>query len=283
MKLPLHPYWHWQSRFGNLTTSPHGPNPTTKQSKAMIKSVIIDDEAQARSVVRNLLKDSNHPIEVVGEGDDVASGLQVISDTRPDLVFLDIHLRGGSGFDLLSQLEQVPFEVVFVTAYDQYALKAFQCSAFGYLLKPVRLSELRKVLDKLQEQRRLREQARSERIKVLIESYEDQGKVQKLIVQNMQGFQVLPLNEIMYLQAEGNYTWFKTTEGERLLVSKTLKDYETLLNDFGFYRIHQSYLVNLRYIKRYLKGEGGSVFMTNEDELPVSRRKKAGFLKRFLA
>ncbi len=248
----------------------------------MINTLIIDDEEQARKVMRNLVESEYDDLKIVGEGDDISSGIEAIRQHSPDLVFLDIQLKSGTGFELLSRLEKPDFEVVFVTAYDSYALTAFQFSAFGYLLKPVRPSELRKVMAKLREQMQLREQARNERIKILVESYEDQGKVQKLIVQNMQGFQVLPLHEILYVQAEGNYSWFHLTNGEQILVSKTLKDYEQLLADFGFYRIHQSNLVNLRYIKRYLKGEGGSVVMTNDDELTVSRRKKAGFLKKFL-
>lgn len=248
----------------------------------MIKTIIIDDEPQARKVVSNLLQTEFAGVEIVAEGDDLNTGIAAIEAHQPDLVFLDIQLGSGTGFDLLTQVGGTDFEVIFVTAYDQYALTAFQFSAFGYLLKPVRISELRRVMDKFESQMMLKEKARSERLKILVESYEDQGKVQKLVVQHMHGFQVLPLPEIVYLRAEGNYTWFTLLDNEQILISKTLKDYEQLLTDFGFYRIHQTYLVNLRHVKQYRKGDGGSVVMVNQDELTVSRRKKNGFLKLFL-
>ncbi|MDX2285380.1 MAG: LytTR family DNA-binding domain-containing protein [Bacteroidia bacterium] len=248
----------------------------------MIRSVIIDDESQARKVLRNLLASEFPHVEVVGEGDDVRSGIDAIRSAQPDLVFLDIQLKSGTGFDLLTQLGEAPAEVIFITAYDNYALAAFQFAAFGYLLKPLRISELQKVLQRFEAQQQLRQQARQERIRVLIESYADQGQINKLIVQHVNGFQVLPLHEILYLKGEDNYTRFLMTGGEQTLVSKTLKDYEQLLENYGFYRVHQSYLVNLRHVREYTKGEGGTVTMHNHDELPVSRRKKAGFLKRFL-
>ncbi|MEZ4828731.1 MAG: LytTR family DNA-binding domain-containing protein [Bacteroidia bacterium] len=248
----------------------------------MIRSVIIDDEWQARKVLRNLLASDFPHVEVVGEGDDIDTGMEAIRTWQPDLVFLDIQLKTGTGFELLTRLGEEDIEVIFVTAYDNYALTAFQFAAFGYLLKPLRLSELQRVLLRFEEQQRLKQQARQERIRVLIESYEDSGQVKKLIVQHVNGFQVIPLQEIVYLKGEDNYTRFILEKGEQALVSKTLKDYEQLLSDFGFYRIHQSYIVNLRHIREYAKGEGGTVTMFNHDELPVSRRKKAGFLKKFL-
>lgn len=248
----------------------------------MIRSVIIDDELQARKMLKNLLTSDFPHIEVVGEGDDIDTGMEAIRTWQPDLVFLDIQLKSGTGFELLTRLGDENVEVIFVTAYDNYALTAFQFAAFGYLLKPLRISELQRVLQRFEEQQILKQQARQERLKVLIESYEDNGQVKKLIVQHMNGFQVLPLHEIIYLKGEDNYTRFILEKGEQALVSKTLKDYEQLLSDFGFYRIHQSYIVNLRHIREYAKGEGGTVTMHNHDELPVSRRKKAGFLKKFL-
>ncbi|MDX1908147.1 MAG: LytTR family DNA-binding domain-containing protein [Bacteroidia bacterium] len=248
----------------------------------MIKTLIIDDEAQARNVIRNLLATDFPHVEVVGEADDVTAGIEAIRQWQPDLVFLDIQLKSGTGFELLSRLGAENVEVIFVTAYDQYALTAFQFSAFGYLLKPVRISELQRVIQRFEEQQRLRQQARQERIRVLIENYSDHAQVKKLIVQHLNGFQVIPLHEILYLKGEDNYTRFMLDKGEQILVSKTLKDYEQLLDDFGFFRVHQSYIVNLRHVREYTRGEGGTVTMYNHDELPVSRRKKAAFLTKFL-
>lgn len=248
----------------------------------MIKALIVDDERQARNVLKRLLEEQFPHIQLVGEAEDVQSGIEAIQRLSPNLVFLDIQLKDRTSFEILTALPKHTFEVIFITAYDSYALKAFQCAAWGYLLKPVRLSELKQAVDRLEKQLGLQHQKREERLRILIENYEEKGQVRKLIVQHIHGFQVISLTEILYLAGEVNYTRFTLESGEQILVSKTLKDYEHLLSGFGFFRIHQSYLINLRHVKQYTRGEGGTVTMNNNHELTVSRRRKADFLQKFL-
>ncbi len=248
-----------------------------------IKAVIIDDEKNIRQMLRSTLeKHFNTTVTVVGEAGDVNNAIATITALRPDLVFLDIHLKQGTGFDVLEQLEQYDFEVVFVTAHNHYAMQAFKCSAFGYLLKPFKVDDLRVVIDKLKDLQVLRN-ATSQRIKVLVENYGDEhGLMKRLIVSNVHGFDIIEITDIIRLESENNYTHFYLKNSKRITTSKTLKEYEELLGNLGFCRIHQRHIVNLRFVKTYHKGDGGSVVLINNEELPVSRNRKASFLKRFI-
>ncbi|MEM1119599.1 MAG: LytTR family DNA-binding domain-containing protein [Bacteroidota bacterium] len=246
----------------------------------MIRTIIIDDETNARNTLKSLLRTIKAPLEIVAEGDDVATAKALIQSEKPDLVFLDIQLKTGTGFDVLKALSNFKGEIIFVTAYDNYAIQAFQMAAFGYLLKPLQINELKEVVNRFIEQHKAKKNT-TPRAQILIENFEE-GNIKKLVIQNVNGFRVLSLNEIIYLKGEVNYTRFMLQKGEKLMTSKTLKEYENLLNDYGFYRIHQSYLINLRHVKEYIKGEGGEVVMINNDHLDVSRRRKAQFVARFL-
>lgn len=245
----------------------------------MIKAIIIDDEVNARNTLKVFLGATNKPIEIIGEADDISTGISLIESSKPDLIFLDIKLKSGTSFELLAQLPNISAEVIFVTAYDNYAIRAFQMAAFGYLLKPIQISELNKVLDRF-------EKAKSpiqlpQHTKILIENF-DQHSVKKLVIQNVNGFKVVPLEDIFYLQGEVNYTRLFLQGGEKVMTSRTLKDYETFLVDFGFFRIHQSHLINLSHVKEYIKGDGGVIVMNNGQHLNLSRRRKQQFLSRFL-
>ena len=246
----------------------------------MIKAVIIDDENSARNTLKSLLRAIDTPLEIIGEGEDVLSAKNIIESTQPDLVFLDIQLKTGTGFDVLQALSDFKGEIIFVTAYDNYAVKAFQSAAFGYLLKPLQINELKELISRFTNHYTSKKDSTA-RTQILIENFEE-GNIKKLVIQNVNGFRVLSLDEIIYLKGEVNYTRFILKNGEKLMTSKTLKEYEGLLTNYGFYRIHQSYLINLRYVKEYLKGEGGEVVMVNNDQLGVSRRRKAQFIARFL-
>ena len=245
----------------------------------MIKVVIIDDENSARNTLKSLLRAIDAPLEVVGEGDDVVNAKNIIENTQPDLVFLDIQLKTGTGFDVLQALINFSGDIIFVTAYDNYAIKAFQAAAFGYLLKPLQINELKDLINRFTTHHSSKKNTIS-RTQILIENFEE-GNIKKLVIQNVNGFRVLSLKEIVYLKGEVNYTRFILKTGEKLMTSKTLKEYENLLTNYGFYRIHQSYLINLRYVKEYIKGEGGEVVMINNDQLDVSRRRKGQFIARF--
>lgn len=245
-----------------------------------IKIAIIDDEANARLLLRQLLGGLSIPTQIVGEADDVATGVSLLKQNQANLVFLDIQLHSGTGFDILTQLPQLAAEVVFVTAYDQYAIRAFDFAALGYLLKPVRISELREALMRYSE-RNTNGGKNDQRLQTLLTNAGNQ--TDRLVVPDLQGFRVIDPKHIIYLRGEVNYTRFFLTDKTELLSSKTLKDYERLLVDLGFCRIHQSFLINLSHVTSYQRGEGGVVTLSNGDHLDVSRRRKADFMKNFLA
>jgi len=246
----------------------------------MIKAVIIDDEQNARNTLKTLLQKTEISVNIIAEADDVLTGKEAITKTKPNLIFLDVQLKTGTGFDILASLPNLDAEVIFITAYDDYAVKAFQMAAFGYLLKPLQVIDLRSLLSRFEE-RKKQEINANNRTRVLIENF-DNSKVKKLVIQNVNGFRVLRLEDILYLQGEINYTRFFLKDGEKILTSKTLKEYDNLLSDFGFYRIHQSHLINLSHVAEYIKGEGGVVIMNNKEHLNISRRRKQGFIRCFL-
>ena len=248
----------------------------------MIRVLIIDDESPARQLLRGMIdRLPGNRIKVVGDADDITAGINAIEKHKPDLVFLDVQMHEGTGFDLLNKLQHVDFEVVFVTAYDEYAIRAFQFSAFGYLLKPIKMEELRAVIDRFESHLQLLKDGANDRVKVLMENYQDDRKIKKLIINHMKGFDVSPVEEIIRLEGDGNYTNFILTQQRRIMTSTTLGEYEEVLFKHGFYRIHQSTIVNLRHITNYIKGVGGQVRMTDGKTFNVSRYRKSGFLEQF--
>lgn len=249
----------------------------------MIKAIIIDDEKDARFLLKNLLeRHFENSINVIAEADGIASGIEVINKHKPDLVFLDIQMRKGTGFDLLQKIGDVDFEVIFITAYNQYAVDAFKFSAFGYLLKPIKTRELKAVVEKLESHLSRLKEGVTKRLKVLIENYGNEGEIQKIIITNVEGFQVVKVNSIIRLEGDRNYTHFIIDGGKKITTSKSIGEYEELLNQYGFFRIHQSTIVSLRHVTGYQKGDGGRVEMTDGANMKVSRYRKDEFLKRFV-
>lgn len=246
----------------------------------MIKAIIIDDEKGARSVIRNLTEKHATHIKVIAEADGVETGINAIKEHQPDLVFLDIQMRTGTGFDLLEKLGKVDFEVIFITAYNEYALEAFKFSAFGYLLKPVKTKDFCQVVNKLETQLLSLKEGINKRLKILVENYGNQGEIQKLIISNMKGFQVIKIENILLLEGDGNYTHF-ITDKKKITTSRNIGEYEKLLNDYGFFRIHQSTLINLRHIEEFHKS-GNIVTLSNGKQLKVSRERKKDFLNKFV-
>lgn len=243
--------------------------------------VVIDDEQRARQTLVDFLERLDYPIEVVGEGWDVQNSVQVIKEQKPHLVFLDIQLQNGTGFEVLEQIQELNTQVVLVTAYDHYAIRAFQMYAFGYLLKPLALTELDQLLKRFLEIHQLKTNQPTPQTKILVEHLKN-GQVRKLVLQNVNGFKVVDIDQIIYLKGEINYTRFFIEGGEVIVTSRTLKDYAGLLEELGFFRIHQSFIINLTYVTEYIKGEGGIAVMANGDQLAVSRRRKKAFVKQFI-
>ena len=247
-----------------------------------MRTIIVDDEINAREGLKEILENYFPKIEVITMAENVKSAISVINEYQPELVFLDIKMPDGTGFDVLEQISVVNCEIIFVTAYDEFAIKAFQFSAFGYLLKPIKIKELRSYVEKIEEH--LEEvKLNSKRTKILVENYEaGEGKIKKLVVPNMTGFDVLEIKNILRLEGDKNYTRFISEDKHPVLVSKTLKTYEELLSEHGFIRIHQSTIINLRHVARYIKGDGGEVVMSDGVNVKVARNRKEELLKKFM-
>lgn len=249
----------------------------------MIKAVVIDDEEDARFMLKdNIEKNFADQVNIIGEANGVKSGLKLIRELQPDLVFLDIQMRDGSGFDLLNQIPEKNFEVVFITAYNQYALKAFQFSALGYLMKPIKINELKNTLQILVSHFEKYRIDSDKRLKVLVENYGDDKTIKKIVIPSVKGFNILSLEEIVRVEGDRNYSHFILQNGTKVVSTKTLAEYENQLSDYGFFRIHQSTIVNLRHVVSYEKGDGGLVEMIDGTKSQLSRNRKTYFLKRFL-
>ena len=241
----------------------------------MLKAIIVDDEPKARENLQILLQDCVKGVEVVALCQDIAEAMEAVNTKAPDIVFLDIQLQRETGFDLLTRLKDINFEVIFTTAYTEYAIKAFKFSAIDYLLKPIDIEDLKKSVGKVE--KRVNNNMNS-RLKELVQNLKfGSTENYKLALPTLEGLVFIKINDIIYCEASSNYTQIYTSEG-KYLVSKTLKEYDELLSDHNFFRIHNSYLININSIKKYVKGDGGYVVLNDNTSLDVSKRKKEAFL-----
>ncbi len=248
----------------------------------MIKAILVDDEARGRKTIEVLLQQHFPEIEIVGQGENVKTGLELIEKMEPQLVFLDIEMPDGSGFDLLRKIADYNFEVIFTTAFDEYALEAFRFSAIGYLQKPVSAKEFQQTVQKAVELIKLRHGSREGQITTLLENYSNPSRMSKLILPDMEGFHVLPITDIVYLEGDRNYSKVFLTNKETLFSSYNLGWYEKALMDKGFFRISRSHIINISHVSRVSKQDGGSVIMSNDVQLPISPTKKEELRKMFL-
>jgi len=247
----------------------------------MIKAIIIDDELKSRESLKMILQQNFPQITIIQLADSVKSGFDVINQTHPDLVFLDIEMPFASGFELLEKFNRIDFEIIFVTAYENYAIKAIKFSALDYILKPVDIDDLREAISRAQ--KKIEEKATEPiRYKELLANLKQPSGFTKIAIPSAEGLSFLNINDIVVCIADVNYTRIHLLNNEKILVSKTLKEFEDILSDFNFFRIHNSALVNLSHVVKYIKGEGGFIKTVDGSTYEVSRRKKNSFLEKFM-
>lgn len=253
-----------------------------------LRSVIIDDEFKSRELLKVLVESTCNALEVCGMAGSIEEGVEVINDTNPDVIFLDIEMPGEDGFELFQYFKKPDFLVIFVTAFHHYSIKAIKNKAFDYILKPVEKSDLLKVEQRLITELSvgidMREQQNLDRIGKLLQEIEFKRvhEEKKIFVPTIGGFRLIKINSVQFLVAEGNYTLFKFINGKTLLVTKTLRDFEVELSTHSFYRCHKSYLINLAVLESYNQSEGSNCRTIYGESIPVSRRKYADFMQAVL-
>lgn len=247
----------------------------------MIRTVLVDDEIDSIRVLQRLLQEFCPQVSIVGEADGVETALDLIQTTRPDLVILDIEMKQGNAFDLLNQLQPLSFKVIFVTAFDSYAIRAFKYSAVDYLLKPVDIEDLQKAVERIAEP--AGEKNMIEQMKILL------GNVgtfhlaqQKMAIPTLTGLIFVPVKDIIRFEAKGSYTSIYLDKKDPILATRNVKDYEDMLPETIFCRVHNSHIINLHRIKEYRKGRGGFITMEDGSSIEVATRRKDEFLRRLL-
>lgn len=245
-----------------------------------LKAIIVEDEEASRVTLNNYLTKYCKHVNVLQMADSVQSGLEAIKNHQPDVVFLDIEMPYGNAFDLLESLDEIDFEIIFVTAYRDYAIKALNLSAAYYILKPIDIDELIAAVEKITLRKKQGEDIFH--TKILMDNIKNNNiQHKKIVLPQMDGFEVVNVNEILRAEANDNYTKFYLSNGKTYLISKTLKYFDDLLAEFDFIRIHKSHLVNLQYITKYVKGKGGQVKMSDGSLVDVSTTRKKALLERF--
>jgi len=244
-----------------------------------LKAIIIDDEPRGIISMQKLLQINCPEVEVIGSYTNADEAIGMIKSMEPDLIFLDIAMPVKNGFDLLKELKGFHFEVIFVTAHNQFMIEAFHFSAIDYLLKPVEDNLLVDAVGRVKN--RITEKSGSKNVETFLHNLRQKQSPQKmrLCIPSLKGFQVIELDDILYAESSGNYTNLYFSNKQIVCTSKPMHEYEKLLEDGSFVRIHKSILVNLLHVKEYIRGEGGSVILTNGVELEVARRKKDTFLE----
>lgn len=242
-----------------------------------IRTIVIDDEQHCTDRLCHSLEDIRSA-NIEGTFSDVESGIEGIRQIAPDLVFLDVMLGDETGFDLLQKLDQYNFELIFTTAYDKFAVKAFKFSALDYLLKPIDSDDLKQSMNRVAT--KIAKNHSSDRIETLLHNLEDiRGTSKRIAVPSMDGLTFIDTSDIIRCQSCINYTTLHLSNRQTLLVTKTLKEFEEMLVEYNFFRVHNSHLINLGYVSAYNKGKGGYLTMTDNSEVEVSTRRKSSFMK----
>ncbi len=246
----------------------------------MIRCVLIDDEKNALEMMEWLLKTYCPQVEIVGMCDSSEQGVETIHKVKPDVIFLDIEMPNMNGFDMLEKFERLFFDVVFCTAYDQFAIKAFKYSALDYLLKPVDPEDLKATVKRIEEKKSFPSR---EQFDLLFQTIKQGSRAtpQRIALTTGDGLIFVPTADIIYCEAESNYTNVVLSGGKKILVSKVLKEIDEALSGPDFYRIHSSFLININRIKKFVRGDGGYIIMDNDATVSVSRSKRQEFMELF--
>ena len=248
----------------------------------MIKVIIVDDEQHCIDRLKSLfLTKFADKLKLVGTASSVISAYDLIVQENPDLIFLDVQLNELTGFDLLSKYDKLSFDVIFTTAYEKYAVKAFKFSAIDYLLKPVDIDDLKLAIDKFRNT--IEQKDFKQKFDLLYANFKQLSlHDKKIAVPTLSGIEFIPVSSIIRCESDINYTTLYLTEKTKLVVAKTLKEFEELLTDYNFFRVHNSHLINLSFIKAYNKGKGGTVQLIDGSEVEVSTRRKEAFISKVM-
>ncbi len=244
----------------------------------MLKAIIVDDELNSRETLRLMLERYCSDVKVAALSDSFESALEDIRIYKPDIVFLDIQMPDGNGFKLLEQIVDIDFFVIFTTAFEEYALKAFKYNALDYLQKPIIAEDLKKAVERAHKALQQSNNNISD-IKNILNELKQQRKSKKIVLSTAEGMHIVDTESIVRCESDDYYTKFFFADGTHILISKTLKEHEELLSDSDFFRPHKSHLVNLKYVKSYIKTDGGYIIMSDGKEIPVSRRKREKILE----
>jgi two-component system LytT family response regulator len=243
----------------------------------MLRTIIIDDEANIRSLLKEILLHRCPDVEVVAETGSISASLEAIQRLNPDLVLLDILLEDGTGFELLEKLGSPGFRLIFITASEDYALKAFRLCAVDYIVKPIDPEQLVEAIAKA---RTVISNGNENPIRVLMSNRNNPGgQEKKIVLRTADKFHFVSVGDIVRCESDSSYTTFFLTDSSSIVISKTLKEFEELLNEFGFYRPHKSFLINLKCIKAFEKSDGGFIIMTDESKVPLSDKKREEFFR----
>lgn len=245
----------------------------------MIKAIIVDDEVGARESLSKMIEKNCKQLEIVAKADSMLAAYEAITSFQPDLVFLDIEMPNGNAFDLLEKFKEINFNIIFTTAYDHYAIKAIKFSAVDYILKPIDPEELVEAVKRFEEKHG-QKNVLDKQFKTLLSNVRPENKLKKVGIPDGDGLVFINLSDIVRCDSDGNYTFFILTSGKKIIASRTLGEYEQMFTEDNFFRVHRSHLINLQHVKKYIKGEGGYVIMSDDSQVEVSRRNKNEFLEK---
>lgn len=243
-----------------------------------ISVMIVDDEAGIRQNLKHQLNLLDINFNLVAESENVTKAVNILQEIQPDVIFLDIEMPDGTGFDVLKQVDISKSKVIFITAHNIYAVQAFRFSALDYLLKPIDIEELESAMQKVEKE--IEKEINQFKINNFLENIEEMSnKRKKIVLKNSDSIYAVSIADIVRLESSDNYTTFYFANNTKVIISKTLKEYEDMLDEYGFFRIHQSHLINLQYFQKYDKKDGGSIILKDNINLPLSSRKKESLLR----